>query len=230
MPAVTTGRAPSGPDEVAVSSALERAVGTDLEIGSRRMRIVGIVNDSTALAGQPNVFVTVAGAQQLSYDGQPLVTSIGIRGTPAEIPDGYRVVDRAGAVDDLLRPLRSAVDAITMMAVLLWIVAALIVGSVIYLSALERTRDFAVFKAVGVATRSVLGGLCLQAIIVAIVAAVLGGLFSLVLGPLFPMRVVVPVSAFLLLPVIAVSIGLLASVAGMRRAVAVDPALAFGGS
>ncbi len=55
------------------------------------MRIVGIVNDSTALAGQPNVFVTVAGAQQLSYGGQPLVTSIGIRGTPAEIPDGYRV-------------------------------------------------------------------------------------------------------------------------------------------
>jgi putative ABC transport system permease protein len=32
-----------------------------------------------------------------------------------------------------------------------------------------------------------------------------------------------------LLPVIAVVIGLLASVAGMRRAVTVDPALAFGG-
>jgi putative ABC transport system permease protein len=41
--------------------------------------------------------------------------------------------------------------------------------------------------------------------------------------------VVVPTSAFVLLPVIAVAIGLLASVAGMRRAVAVDPALAFGG-
>ena len=97
------------------------------------------------------------------------------------------------------------------------------------LSALERTRDFAVFKAVGVATGSVLGGLCLQAVIIAIVAAMLGGLFSLVLGPIFPMRVVVPTSAFLLLPVIAVLIGLLASAAGVRRAVAVDPALAFGG-
>ena len=91
-----------------------------------------------------------------------------------------------------------------MMAVLLWVVAALIVGSVIYLSALERTRDFAVLKAVGVSTRSVLAGLCLQAVIVAVVAAVLGGLVSLVLGPLFPMRVVVPTSAFLLLPVVGV--------------------------
>jgi putative ABC transport system permease protein len=52
---------------------------------------------------------------------------------------------------------------------------------------------------------------------------------SLGLGPLFPIPVVVPTSAFVLLPVIAVVIGLLASVAGMRRAVTVDPALAFGG-
>jgi putative ABC transport system permease protein len=86
-----------------------------------------------------------------------------------------------------------------------------------------------VLKAVGVSTRSVLAGLCLQAVIVAVVAAVLGGLLSLVLTPIFPMRVEVPTSAFLLLPVIGVLIGLLASVAGMRRAVTIDPALAFGG-
>ena len=47
------------------------------------MQIVGIVDDSTALAGQPNVFLTVEGAQQMGYSGQPIVTSVGIRGTPA---------------------------------------------------------------------------------------------------------------------------------------------------
>jgi putative ABC transport system permease protein len=125
--------------------------------------------------------------------------------------------------------MNAAQGALTMLSVLLWIVAALIVGSVIYLSALERTRDFAVLKAVGVSTRSVLAGLCLQAVIVAVFAAVLGGLLSLVLVPVFPMRVVVPTSAFLLLPVTAVLIGLLASAAGLRRAVSIDPALAFGG-
>jgi putative ABC transport system permease protein len=125
--------------------------------------------------------------------------------------------------------MNAAEGALTMLSVLLWIVAALIVGSVIYLSALERTRDFAVLKAVGVSTRSVLAGLCLQAVIIAVLAAVLGGLLSLVLVPVFPMRVVVPTSAFLLLPVTAVLIGLLASAAGLRRAVSIDPALAFGG-
>ena len=52
---------------------------------------------------------------------------------------------------------------------------------------------------------------------------------SLVLAPLFPMRVDIPDGAFLLLPVVAIAIGLIASGAGLRRAVSVDPALAFGG-
>jgi len=193
------------------------------------MRIVGIVEDSTALAGQPNVFLTVPGAQLVGYSGQPIVSSIGIHGAPAKVPGGYRIIDRAGALADLMRPMNAAEGALIMLSVLLWIVAALIVGSVIYLSALERTRDFAVLKAVGVSTRSVLAGLCLQAVIVAVLAAVLGGLLSLVLVPVFPMRVVVPTSAFLLLPVVAVLSGLLASAAGLRRAVSIDPALAFGG-
>ena len=229
MPAVATGRTPAGADEAAVSSVLGAKVGDDLEIGSRTLQIVGIVNESTALAGQPNVFLTVDGAQRMGYGAQPIVTSVGIHGSPERVPDGYRTINRAGAVADLMRPMTAAVSAITMIAVLLWVVAALIVGSVIYLSALERTRYFAVLKAVGVSTRSVLAGLCLQAVIVAVVAAVLGGLISLVLGPLFPMRVVVPISAYLLLPVVGVLIGLLASIAGMRRAVTIDPALAFGG-
>ena len=84
-------------------------------------------------------------------------------------------------------------------------------------------------KAVGVPTRSILAGLAMQAVIVAVLAAALGGGLSVLLGPLFPMRVDIPQIAFLLLPVFAVTIGVLASLAGLRRAVTVDPALAFGG-
>jgi putative ABC transport system permease protein len=43
------------------------------------------------------------------------------------------------------------------------------------------------------------------------------------------MQVIVPAEAFVALPVIAVVIGLIASATGLRRAVSVDPALAFGG-
>ncbi|MEO3760447.1 ABC transporter permease [Mycobacterium sp. B14F4] len=229
MPAVSAGRAPAALDEVAVSSTLGRNLGDDVEIASRTLKIVGIVENSTALANLPNVFLTTQGAQQLVYGGEPLVASIGVRGALAQPPPGYRAVDRAGAVEDLLRPLKVAVNSITIVAILLWIVAVLIVGSVIYLSALDRLRDFAVFKAIGVPTRSVMAGLALQAIIVALSAALVGAGLSTVLGPMFPMQVIVPTQAFVALPVIAVVIGLIASAAGLRRAVAVDPALAFGG-
>ena len=229
MPAVSEGKVPATADEVAVSSALDKDVGDQLEIGSSTLTVVGVVDDSTSLAGTPNVFLTVEGAQQVMFAGQPLISSVALEGTPTDPPAGFQIIDQDDAVDDILRPLEVSYGAITFIAVLLWIVAALIVGSVIYLSALERVRDFAVFKAVGVSTRAVLGGLALQAIIVALMAALLGAVLSFGLAPTFPMLVVVPATAFLLLPVIAIAIGLLASIAGLRRAVTVDPALAFGG-
>ena len=229
IPAMRSGRPPSEPHEAAVSSTMHRSIGDTVEVGTRNLQVVGIVDDSTALAGQPNVFLTVAGAQKLLFSGQSLISSIGVKGIPARAPSGFKLVDRAGAIDDLLRALKGARQAMTLMAGLLWVVAALIVGSMIYMSALERTRDCAVFKAVGVPTRSILSGLAMQAVIVAVLAALLGGVLSVLLGPLFPMRVDIPRAAFLLLPVVAITIGVLASLAGLRRAVTVDPALAFGG-
>jgi putative ABC transport system permease protein len=229
MPQVSEGQVPTLPGEVAVSSTLGKHVGEELQVGARKLQIVGIVPNATALAKAPCLFLTTEGLQQLAYNGQPMITSIGIIGTPRQLPDGYQAVDRTAGVNDLLRPLKVAVGAISIVALLLWIVAGLIVGSLVYLSALERLRDFAVFKAIGVPTRSILAGLALQAVVVALLAAVLGVLLAQLLSPVFPMIVVVPVRAYFALPAIAIAIGLLASVAGLRRAVAVDPALAFGG-
>ena len=59
------------------------------------------------------------------------------------------------------------------MAVLMWLIAAGIIGLIVYLSAIERMRDFAVFKATGAPTRLIVGGLMLQAVFVSLVAALL---------------------------------------------------------
>ena len=70
------------------------------------------------------------------------------------------------------------------------------------------------FKAIGVPTRSILAGLALQAVVVALLAAVLGVILAQALAPLFPMIVVMPMRAYLALPAIAIAVGLLASGAG----------------
>ena len=62
----------------------------------------------------------------------------------------------AAILSDLRRPLKKATSTISFLRVLLWIIAAGIIGSVLYLQAIERTRDFAVFKATGVSSRTLL--------------------------------------------------------------------------
>ena len=49
MPAMSQGRAPSSPDEIAVSSTIGRPIGDDLEIGARKLRIVGIADRQPGL-------------------------------------------------------------------------------------------------------------------------------------------------------------------------------------
>jgi putative ABC transport system permease protein len=91
-------------------------------------------------------------------------------------------------------------------------------------------RDFAVFKATGTSTPALASGLALQAVIVSLVAALFGAIFALLLAPNFPMPAEIPVSSFVILPIVAILVGGLASLAGLRRAVTVSPALAFGGA
>jgi putative ABC transport system permease protein len=83
MPPIISGRAPTEPNEVAMSTTLKRAIGDDVEMGADKLRIVGLVEKSTTLAGQPNGFLTVAGAQRLMFSAQPVASAIGLRGTPA---------------------------------------------------------------------------------------------------------------------------------------------------
>jgi putative ABC transport system permease protein len=105
----------------------------------------------------------------------------------------------------------------------------MVIGSVVYLSALERRRDFAVYKATGWSTRSLAVGLASQAVLLSTTASLVGVVVAQFLLPLFPMTFEVPSLARVLLPVVGLVVGLVASAAGLRKAVGVEPALAFGG-
>ena len=230
MPEPTTGRSPEAPGEILISTRLAGfEVGEDLRIAGVPFRVVGEVSGASALAGAPNVYLRLADAQAVGFAGQPVATAIAYRGTPTSVPAGFQLADNSVARSDLLRAVEKAKSSITLITALLWMVAAAIIGAVVYLTVLERQRDFAVFKAVGVATRSILGGLALQAAILAVIAALLGSVIGTLLAPVFPMLVSLELQAHLLLPFVAVAVGLLASLVGLRRVVATDPALAFGG-
>ncbi len=214
--------------QVIVPRSLGKKVGDTLRIAGAQMAVAGVVDKASLLAGTPTVTMNLADAQRLLLGGQPLASMVVARGAP-DLPGSYVAFRRDAARSDLMRPLTNPVKSIDFVKVLLWLVAALIVASVVYLTVLERTRDIAVFKATGVSNRSIGAGICLQAIIISVLASLLGVALSLVLSPLFPMEVVIATDSMVLLPLLAIAVGTVAGLFGVRRTGKVAPATAFGG-
>lgn len=226
-PVVADGRPLRGDGEIVVDRRLGAAPGDTIDVAGQRFTVVGAVR-STIFAATPAAYVTLADARALSVDGAALSSAVLVRGLLGPLPAGVRALPPSAAVDDALEPLKSANGTIAMMRSLLWLVAALVVGIVLYLQVLDRTRDIAVFKATGTSTGAIAGGLVLQAVVVAAGASVVAAALATVLAPRFPMPAEITPLAYATLPVVALVLALVGAAAGLRRAVVVPPTSAFG--
>lgn len=216
--------------QVVVDEALEGVgIGDTIAVGGHELEIVGTTTGQRIFAGIPVVYVSLQDAQEIGVKGQNFATAFLYDERPEAAPPGLRLMSNDDVKEDALRPLENALTSIKIMQLLLWVVAATIIGSVLYLQALERTRDFAVFKATGTSTAAIGVGLALQAVVLSLMSAVVAAGLSLLLAPLVPMNIEIPSSAFYLLPVVTVTVGLLSSLIALRRTATVEPALAFGG-
>jgi len=229
-PKLSRGREPRADDEAVVDESLGVDIGHDVRIGPGAFRVVGFVESQALAKGMTSAHLTIDALRQLAFNGGNAVTAVIVDGAPASLPRGYVQLTRAELREDLLRPLSTADSSINITRILLWIVAAVIVGAVMYMSALERIRDFAVFKAVGALSRTLVVALAAEAVITCLTAAVLAVVVAYLLRPLFPVPITVPASAYAALPIVAVTVGVLASLSGIRRAVQTDPSLAFAGA
>ncbi|HEX6657617.1 MAG TPA: ABC transporter permease [Ilumatobacter sp.] len=227
QPPLSHGRAVTGPGQIVLDSSLGVAAGEQVLVAGERFDVVGLSDDTTILAGIPLVFMSLDDAQRLVFRSPDVVSGFLVDGAVGDLPEGTVLIPADDVASDTLKPLDGAISSIELVRVLLWVVAAIIVGSVVYLSALERQRDFAVLKAVGVSNRTLLGSLALQAVLIALLSVAIAAVVQMFVGPAFPLRVRVPARAFWQLPVLAVVMALVAGIAGMRRVVRSDPALAF---
>lgn len=213
--------------EAVVDDRLDAEVGDTITVGGRPFTVVGRVR-SSILASTHVVYVSLQDARSLTVEGAPLSTAVLVTGTPASTPAGLRAMSPGEAIDDAMAPLAAPSGTIGMVRTLLWLVAGLVVGSVLYVSALERTRDMAVFKALGTPSWSIATGLGMQATVIAAFATVVAAVLATLLAPVFPMTVELSTRLYLLLPIVAFAVALIGSLGGMRRALVVPPALAFG--
>lgn len=228
-PSIVGGSAPHRLGEVALDETAKVAVGSTVTMDGRRLRVTGLTSGQTFNAGHAMAFLTIAEAQALAFGGRQLISAVITRGRPTDAPPGLRGLSPVEVQDDLMRPLAKALSAIDFIKFLMWLVAATIIGAVVYLSALERLRDFAVLRAVGSSSRQIFAGLLFQAVVISVLAAVVSMAMSTVMAPAFPIAIEIPSSAFFILPAVAIGVGAVASIAGLRRTLSVDPAMAFGG-
>jgi putative ABC transport system permease protein len=223
-----SGRRIEGPGEAVADQFSGLDAGDTTDVAGVPMEIVGISKGTTFNFGAPTVFVPIGDAQKMLFAGQPVATAFMIEGDATTAPEGMRLMNLSEVVTDMKRPIKQGADSILFINILLWIVAAGIIGSIVYLSSLERASDFAVLKATGTSTSSLVVGLALQAIILCAASAIVASLLAQLLKAGFPFEVETTTGSYVTLVVVAVGVGLLASLAGLRRTVAVDPALAFG--
>jgi putative ABC transport system permease protein len=216
-------------------ATLHRRVGDEIVLGGTAIPVAAVVEDTAFLFSAPTVFLPLSDVQHLLFAGQDVVSTVMVRGhidpSIAAVDDtALDVITNADVRADFDRVLLSTTDTIGIVNALLWLMATGIVGAIVYVGILERSREFATLKAMGTTNRALFGGLVLQAAAISIAGAAASVVVAWAVSPLFGFPVTIPVDAYLRLPVIALAVGSLASLAGVRKITRIDPALAFGGA
>ena len=227
-PGLAEGRAVARNGEAVVDRLSGIGMGDSITVGDTRFKVVGRTSGLTYFAGQPVLVMSLHDGRHVAYDDAPLASAVITRGVPRSPLRGLIVMDNAAVKKDLRKPVAGATTTIAILAVILALIAAGIIGLMTYLSGLDRLVDFAVFKAIGVRTSKLLTGLVLQVLLLAVMSAAIAAVLAVAIAPAFPIGVSLSAATFAGLLGLAVVVGLLVSIVNVRQATGVDPALAFG--
>jgi putative ABC transport system permease protein len=219
----------ASPGEAVIDRSAGFDVGDLVQLGPAQVEVVGLTSRTTVLAGLPLVFVEVGVAQDLAFQSRDVASGVLVDGPAPDAPAGTVARSSDEVAEDALGPLEDAIASVDLVRALLWLVTAVIIGAVVFLSALERQRDFAILRAMGTRRRSLMAAVAVQAVLIALAAAVVAILLQRLLVPLFPLPVIVPTRALWLIPAGAVVAALVAGAFGLRKVATVDPAAAFSG-
>ena len=229
-PALTGGRAPKGDHEVAVSGGTSAGIGDKLVTTAGTFDVVGTLDGMRYNASAPTILMTFAAAQRAVLGGQPYAMGFAVNGRPQTLPKGTQFSSNAAAADDLGLTIKSATSTINFITLLTWLVAAGVIGAIVYLAALEQNRNFAILRATGSTGKLIVGSLLVQSLAIAVSAAVLSVPLAFVIRLGMPMPSTLTAASFVRILTVGLVVGCLASIAAVRRALRVSPAEAFGGA
>lgn len=239
-----------GPSEVLIPQWL--ADGSGLGAGdtltvpdtSQTLTVGAVSNIGNGLVTTPQTLATLGGESTTRFLWADLTADADVKETMTHLEDALLHADGAAVTINSSALEREAFGTIidtlllvvTAMLAVAIIIALVGVANTLSLSVLERRRESATLRALGLTTGQLRGTLAIEGVLIALVGAlagVLGGLAygwagaSTVLGSIGTVRPVIPWLTIAAVIATAISAGLTASVLPARTAVRVPPVVAL---
>jgi putative ABC transport system permease protein len=231
-------------------------LGARIELGNETFTVVGHTSGQVDSGGNSVAYMTLKDAQKLQFTLEGAAArNQAVRGEAANANQVNAVVAKvrpgvdpgqvAGQVirwkhltaltqaeqEDLL--LSSVVDKarkqIGLFTVILLVVSAVVIALIVYTMTMDKAREIATLKLIGAPDRSIVALIMQQAIAMGLIGLSIGMALIVAAHDLFPRKVILLPGDALALTGIVLTVCILASLAGVRYALRIDPAQALGG-
>ena len=233
------------------------ALGDRLELGRDVYTVVGLTQGSVTASADPVIYMTLRDAQDLQFDLTPaearretargaqrtntnIVNAVVARVSP-NIPVEAVEVDvrrwkhlsvlSGGEQEAILATvvIEHARHQLGLFMGVLTVVSAVIIALIIYTLTMDKLREIATLKLIGMPDRTIIGMILQQALLMGVVGFIAGAALVSAAKDRFPRRVVLEPPDLGILFGVVVVVCLLATVLAVRAAVRVDPARALVG-
>lgn len=233
------------------------AVGDRLELGRDIYTVVGLSQGSVTASADPVVYITLQDAQDLQFDLSPpearretargterintdIVNAVVARISPnipvetvaADVRRWKHLSVLSEAEQEAILAsvvIKHARHQLGLFMVVLTVVSAVIIALIIYTLTMDKLREIATLKLIGMPDRAIIGLIIQQALLMGVVGFVTGTALVWSAKDRFPRRVVLEPTDLGILFGVVVVVCLLATSLAVRVAVRVDPARALAG-
>jgi len=233
------------------------ALGDRLELGRDVYTVVGLTQGSVTASADPVIYMTLRDAQDLQFDLTPpearreaargtqrtntdIVNAVVARVSP-NIPVEAVALDvrrwkhlsvlSEGEQEAILATvvIEHARHQLGLFMGVLTVVSAVIIALIIYTLTMDKLREIATLKLIGMPDRTIVGMILQQALLMGVVGFITGAALVSAAKDRFPRRVVMEPPDLGILFGVVVVVCLLATALAVRAAVRVDPAHALAG-
>ena len=228
------------PYEVVVDEKMGLEIGEQITLSNEKVRVVGKAKSLMFVLDTPLLFMDVRIAQKLLLGNTPhvnmMIAQTNKSDQPAQIAadlDTLETIEVRTLKQTLTDIIAYYVDepmkAVQFLRVMLWLAAGILVGMITYVTMLEKTQEIGVLKAIGGSNGYVMGLLLKQVVLISTVGVLLGLILSYVFAAAAPIFVAIHFVESIIVACISFIVCCGSGYLAARKAIAVDPMIAFRG-